>query len=74
MSQKVGSHFFFSNLFVMILLLFLDPLDEKQNEEKQARLLSLFSQDNDEVRTIQKFKFGTNISFPARIVELTTAA
>jgi hypothetical protein len=33
-----------------------------------------YSQDNDEVRTIQKFKFGTNISFPARIVELTTAA
>ena len=33
-----------------------------------------YSQDNDEVRTIQKFKFGTEISFPARIVELTTAA
>ena len=33
-----------------------------------------YSQDNDEVRTIQKFKFGTEISFPSRIVELTTAA
>jgi hypothetical protein len=33
-----------------------------------------YSVDNDEVRTIQKFKFGTQISFPERIVELTTAS
>ena len=32
-----------------------------------------YSVDNDEVRTIQKFKFGAQIAFPARIVELTTA-
>ena len=29
-----------------------------------------YSVDNDEVRTIQKFKFGTQIAFPERIVEL----
>lgn len=33
-----------------------------------------YSVDNDEVRTIQKFKFGTQIAFPERIVELTTTA
>ena len=33
-----------------------------------------YSKDNDEVRTIQKFKFGTQISHPSRIVELTTVA
>ena len=33
-----------------------------------------YSQDNDEVRTIQKFKFGTEVSFPARIVEFTTTS